>query len=128
MSRGGSLRGQHPSLAAKKFVIPTSGRDLQLSLGVRLERDFKTPEPARPRPVPGELTGSYNLHMALTHLNGQQPASIVGTWRRFGPVYQVIAEGDALPNGDRLMRVRVVETGEEVDYRLTKILDDPQET
>jgi len=69
--------------------------------------------------------------MAQTHVNGQQPASIVGTRWRFGPVgavYQVIAEGDALPNGDRLMRVRVVETGEEVDYRLTNILDDPRES
>ena len=68
--------------------------------------------------------------MAQTHVNGQQPASIVGTWRRFGavgPVYQVFAEGDALPNGDRLMRIRVAETGEEVDYRLTKALDDPRE-
>ncbi len=69
--------------------------------------------------------------MVQTHLNGQQPVSIVGTWRRFGPVgpvYQVIGEGDQLPNGDRLMRVRVVETGEEVDYCLTKVLDDPRET
>jgi hypothetical protein len=69
--------------------------------------------------------------MAQHHWNGQQPASIAGTWRRFGPVgpvYQVIAEGDALPSGDRLMRVRVVETGEEVDYSLTKVLDDPRET
>ena len=73
----------------------------------------------------------YNLSMAQTHSNGSQPASIVGTWRRFGsvgPVYQVIAEGDALPNGDRLMRVRVVETGEEIDYRLTKVIADPPET
>jgi hypothetical protein len=68
--------------------------------------------------------------MAQTHLNGSQPVSIVGTWRRFGavgPVYQIIGEGDALPNGDRLMRVRVVESGEEIDYRLTKVLDDPWE-
>jgi hypothetical protein len=31
------------------------------------------------------------------------------------------------PDHDRMMRVRVVETGEEVDYRLTDILDDPLE-
>jgi len=60
-----------------------------------------------------------------------RPPSTVGTWRRFGrfgPAYQVIGEGDALPNGDRLMRIRVVETGEEVDYRLARILDHPRET
>lgn len=59
-----------------------------------------------------------------------QPANLVGTWRRFGPVgpvYDIIGIGDELSGGDRLMRVRVVETGEEVDYRLAEILDDPRE-
>jgi hypothetical protein len=59
-----------------------------------------------------------------------QPANLVGTWRRFGsvgPVYEIIGIGDELSGGDRLMRVRVVETGEEVDYRLAEILDDPRE-
>jgi hypothetical protein len=59
-----------------------------------------------------------------------QPQTLVGTWRRFGivgPVYEIIGTGNELPGGDRLMRVRVVETGEEVDYRLAEILDDPRE-
>jgi hypothetical protein len=59
-----------------------------------------------------------------------QPSSLVGTWRRFGaagPVYEIIRAGDDLPGGDRLMRVRVVETGEELDYRLAEILEDPSE-
>jgi hypothetical protein len=59
-----------------------------------------------------------------------QPSSLVGTWRRFGavgPVYEIVAAGKELADGDRLMRVRVVETGEEVDYRFTEILDDPVE-
>ncbi len=58
------------------------------------------------------------------------PAALVGTWRRFGavgPVYEIIGTGRELPGGDRMMRVRVVETGEEVDYRLDEILDDPGE-
>jgi hypothetical protein len=59
-----------------------------------------------------------------------RPANLVGTWRRFGvagPVYEIIDSGKELPDGDRLMRVRVVESGEEVDYRFTAILDDPRE-
>jgi hypothetical protein len=58
------------------------------------------------------------------------PANLVGTWRRFGvagPVYEIIGSGTQLPDGDRLMRVRVVESGEEVDYRFSAILDDPRE-
>ena len=59
-----------------------------------------------------------------------QPANLIGTWRRFGavgPVYEIISAGKELGGGDRLMRVRVVESGEEVDYRLAEILDDPLE-
>jgi hypothetical protein len=59
-----------------------------------------------------------------------QPSNLVGTWRRFGaagPVYEIIAAGKELPDGDHLMRIRVIESGEEVDYRLTEILDDPRE-
>ncbi len=64
------------------------------------------------------------------HRQLPQPANLVGTWRRFGsvgPVYEIIGTGDELPGGDRRMRVRVVETGEELDYRLAEILDDPRE-
>ncbi len=62
--------------------------------------------------------------------NLPQPTNLVGTWRRFGavgPVYEIIGAGHDLPGVDRLMRIRVVETGEEVDYRLAEILDDPRE-
>jgi hypothetical protein len=59
-----------------------------------------------------------------------EPSNLVGTWRRFGPlgpVYEIVGLGKELPGHDRVMRVRVIETGEEVDYRFTDILDDPRE-
>jgi hypothetical protein len=59
-----------------------------------------------------------------------QPANLVGTWRRFGtvgPVYEITGIADTLPDGDCLMRIRVVESGEELDYRFTDIRDDPRE-
>lgn len=58
------------------------------------------------------------------------PAALIGTWRRFGvsgPVYEIVRAGEKLPNGDLLMRIRVVESGEELDYSLADILDDPKE-
>lgn len=58
------------------------------------------------------------------------PASLVGSFRRFGlygPVYEITAVAAISPAEGLLMRVRVVETGEELDYPLTDVLDDPLE-
>lgn len=59
-----------------------------------------------------------------------QPKALIGTWRRFGvtgPVYEIVDIGRRSSDDDCLMRVRVVETGEELDYRVTDILEDPRE-
>jgi len=59
-----------------------------------------------------------------------EPQTLVGTWRRFGifgPVYEIISQGEKLPAGDETLRIRVVETGEELDYKLADVLDDPRE-
>jgi hypothetical protein len=59
-----------------------------------------------------------------------EPQLLVGTWRRFGslgPVYQVLSEGAPSPNGDRRIRIHVLESGEELDYGVDKISDDPRE-
>lgn len=66
--------------------------------------------------LPGELPSS--------------PDALVGTWRRFGtvgPVYEITGVDRPLADGDWMMRVRVLETGEEVDYRLTDVIADPME-
>lgn len=63
-------------------------------------------------------------------LQGLAPKSVIGTWRRLGvtgPVYEIVGEERDLSDGDTLMRIRIVETGEEVAYKLTDILDDPKE-
>jgi hypothetical protein len=41
-----------------------------------------------------------------------------------GPVYAIFGQGQQLAQGDRLMRIRVVETGEESDDRCAENLDD----
>ena len=53
---------------------------------------------------------------------------LIGTWRRFGssgPVYEVISAGSA--DRREFVRVRVLETGEEIDYSVAELLDDPRE-
>lgn len=59
-----------------------------------------------------------------------EPQQLVGTWRRFGvagPVYEILARGKPLSAGEETFRIRVVETGEELDYKLSDVLDDPAE-
>ena len=49
---------------------------------------------------------------------------LVGTYRTFGtegPAYQVLHKLD-----ERTVRVRVVETGEELDYPAQQAFDDPE--
>lgn len=58
------------------------------------------------------------------------PAALVGSCRRFGlygPVYEILAVGTVSASEGLLVQVRVVTTGETVDYPLTDILDDPLE-
>jgi hypothetical protein len=58
------------------------------------------------------------------------PRHLVGSWRRFGPVgpvYEIIGAAHSDNAGTPCMRIRVLESGEEVDYRLTDLLEDPKE-
>lgn len=59
-----------------------------------------------------------------------EPQALVGTCRRFGPfgpAYEIFGVGAEEPLGDRWMKIRVLESGELVDYRFSDILDDPKE-
>jgi hypothetical protein len=56
---------------------------------------------------------------------------LVGSYRRFGelgPVYRVVAPLRRLPDGDLMLRVLLVESGEEAEYRLSHAADDPVAT
>jgi Family of unknown function (DUF5397) len=60
-----------------------------------------------------------------------EPPRLVGTFRRFGvvgPVYEITAAGKETPDGDVAMRIRVVESGEELDYPYSAIIEDPKES
>jgi len=71
-------------------------------------------------PITETITRPFNV----------EPQALLGTWRRFGPIgptYEIVGFAHPDDNGNARMRIRVVESGEEVDYRLTEILDDPKE-
>ena len=58
------------------------------------------------------------------------PENLVGSWRRFGPVgpvYQVVGIGNEAPDGDKLMVIKLLESDEVAEYRLSHVLDDPVE-
>lgn len=48
------------------------------------------------------------------------------TFGVFGPAYQVIEPVRQLADGDWMMRVRLLETSEEVEYRYTRVQNDPK--
>ena len=50
------------------------------------------------------------------------------TFGLFGPAYQVVEPVRQLADGDWMMRVLLLETSEEVEYRYTHILTDPKAT
>lgn len=53
----------------------------------------------------------------------------LGKFRRFGavgPAYEILRVAKELENGDALLRVRVLESGEEVDYLRSHALEDPE--
>jgi uncharacterized protein DUF5397 len=56
---------------------------------------------------------------------------LAGTYRRFGelgPVYRVVGPVWRLPDGDLMLRVLLVESGEEAEYRLSHAAEDPPAT
>ncbi|MGD9543119.1 MAG: DUF5397 family protein [Methylocystis sp.] len=69
-----------------------------------------------------------NQHRAPSFV--PEPQTLIGTSRRFGPfgpAYEIIGVGEEEGGGDRWMRIRVLESGEVVDYKFSDILDDPKE-
>ena len=54
------------------------------------------------------------------------PVGKIKSFGAFGPKYEVGHALRPLDDGDWLVEVKMVETGETVEYRLTHLLDDPE--
>jgi len=47
------------------------------------------------------------------------------TFSEIGPLYVVVGYGHPSPDGDWLIPIQVVESGEELDYRYSRFKEDP---
>jgi hypothetical protein len=59
-----------------------------------------------------------------------ETTALIGMWRRFGelgPVYEIIGPAGTNAAGQRTMRIRVIESSGETDYRLDQLHADPCE-
>jgi len=57
--------------------------------------------------------------------------SLIGTFKTLGdlgPAYEVVDALRLAADGDWIMRIRILTTGEEVEYRYSCVLDDPLAT
>jgi hypothetical protein len=54
------------------------------------------------------------------------PVGKIKSFGAFGPKYEVGQALRQLNDGDWLVEVKMVETGETAEYRMTHILDDPE--
>jgi hypothetical protein len=54
------------------------------------------------------------------------PVGKIKSFGAFGPKYEVGRTLSPLEDGDWLVEVKMVETGETAEYRLTHLLDDPE--
>lgn len=50
----------------------------------------------------------------------------IKTFGPFGPACEIIAPVRQLEDGDWIVNVRLMATGEEAEYRYTHVLDDPK--
>jgi len=65
----------------------------------------------------------------MQQIEGFPAPELIGAFKTFGPFgppYQVVKPIRRLDDGDWLLQVHQLETGEDVEYRYTHVLADPQ--
>ena len=54
---------------------------------------------------------------------------LIGTIKTFGPIgpaYQIVEPLEQLKDGDWILKIKLLETGENAEYRYTHALEDPK--
>jgi len=64
------------------------------------------------------------MHTAITRPT--PPVGKIKTFGPFGPKYEIGQATRQLDDGDWMIEVTMVETGEKAEYRLTRLTEDPE--
>jgi len=64
--------------------------------------------------------------MQATQTSPTIPVGHIKSFGMFGPKYQVGSALRPLEDGDWVVEVTLIETGEKTEYRLTRVIDDPE--
>ena len=74
------------------------------------------------------MTLQINIHNGDQQIMStpQVPIGTIKSFGEFGPKYEVGHPTRHLDDGDWMVEVVLVETGEKVEYRLTHVIDDPK--
>ncbi len=54
------------------------------------------------------------------------PTGSIRSFGKVGPTYEVLSASYPLDDGDWMIKIRLLETGEEAEYRRTHLLNDPE--
>jgi hypothetical protein len=64
--------------------------------------------------------------MQATHSAPPIPVGKIKSFGAFGPKYEIGEPLRQLPDGDWMVQIKIVDTGEVTEYRYTHLLDDPE--
>jgi len=64
--------------------------------------------------------------MPVASTGPQLPLSPLRRFGAFGPPYGVLRVAAELPNGDKMLVIRLLESGEETEYKLSAARQDPE--
>jgi len=63
--------------------------------------------------------------LALNHL-AENAVGSIRTFGEYGPMYEVTGLASPSANGDPMVRILVIESGETLDYELEAVFADPE--
>jgi len=67
-----------------------------------------------------------NYNMSATPTQPAVPYGVIKSFGEYGPKYQIGQALRPLDDGDWMIEVTLIETGEKTEYRLARALNDPE--